>query len=90
MQHLGEHVASILNGGVVHLHLNVDGSTVDVVGISIAVGRPDGNDALLPFKLVFFDDTFKTFTLVLKLTAESCKCRCGKIPGHAPSLAVGM
>jgi len=88
--HLGEQVACVLNRCVVHLHLNVDGSAVHVVRIGVSIGGPDGYYALLPLELMLVDDTFKTFTLFFKLTAELGKCRCGKIPGHAPSSAGGM
>ena len=65
MQHLGEHVTSVLDGCIVHFYLNVDGTAIDVVRIGIAISGCNGQNACLSFALMLFDDPLKTFALSL-------------------------
>ena len=90
MQNLSKHVARILNRCIVHLDLDIDRSTIDIVGIGISISRPNGDDALVPLALMLFDNVLKTLALNLKLTAQLLECRCCQISRHASSSAVRM
>ncbi|MCH7882312.1 MAG: zinc-binding dehydrogenase [Proteobacteria bacterium] len=87
---LKKQIARILNRCVIHPNFDVDRSTIDVVRICVPIGRSLSDHACFAFALVFIDDALVAFTLNLKFTSESLKCRRRQFPGHVTSSGAGM
>ena len=70
MLHAIEQIPGVLHHGEVHLHLDLDGAAVDVVGVGAAVSGRLGDLALLALALVVRDDRLEAHTLFVEFTAK--------------------
>lgn len=74
MNHPIEKIPRVLYHRKIHLELNLDGTTINIVRIGIAISRTLGQFALLASTFVLGNDRFKPRPFDFKLTPKLLQC----------------
>jgi hypothetical protein len=74
MSHEVEKIPSVLHHRDIHLKLDSDRTSIDIVGIGTAVSRAFRKPRRFTFTVVLIDDVLKSLLLVVKANSQSFQC----------------